>query len=104
MPRCRWIRWRADKPVRKKIRVYVAAVHRMLRETLGLLLVKRVNVEVVGFDATLTCDAGGLVDRARKSCCWRLGQRSRGPCRDPANARGSSQRADFAYGVLEGRG
>jgi hypothetical protein len=45
----------------KKIRVYVAVDNRMLREALGRLLVKRGNVEVVGFDATLTCDAGALV-------------------------------------------
>jgi DNA-binding NarL/FixJ family response regulator len=45
----------------RKIRVYVAADNRMQRESLGRLLVKRGNVEVVGFDMTLTCDAGALV-------------------------------------------
>src|ERR1700730_4741436 len=44
----------------RKIRVYVAAENRMLRESLGRLLVKRGNVEVVGFDMALTCDAVAL--------------------------------------------
>lgn len=45
----------------EKKNAYVAADNGTLREALGRLLVKRGSVEVVGFDATLTCDAGALV-------------------------------------------
>jgi hypothetical protein len=45
----------------KKIRVYVAADNRLLRGVLARVLAKRGNVEVIGLDSPLACDAGTLV-------------------------------------------
>jgi len=45
----------------KQIRVYLAADHQLLREAFARVLVKRGNVEVVGFGSPLACDAGALV-------------------------------------------
>jgi hypothetical protein len=72
-------------------------------KALGRLLVKRGNVEVVGFE-TLTCDAGALVGQGAEVSLLV----SQGNVQEDLVAiqrmRGSSQRSDFAYGIVEGRG
>jgi DNA-binding NarL/FixJ family response regulator len=45
----------------KKVRVYVAAHNRLLREALVRILTKRGNVEVTGLDSPLACEAATLV-------------------------------------------
>jgi DNA-binding NarL/FixJ family response regulator len=45
----------------KKVRVYVAAHNRLLREALARILTKRGNVEVTGLDSPLACEAATLV-------------------------------------------
>jgi DNA-binding NarL/FixJ family response regulator len=45
----------------KRVRVYVAAHNRLLREALARILTKRGNVEVTGLDSPLACEAATLV-------------------------------------------
>ncbi len=62
----------ARQSTEKRVRVYVAAHNRLLREALARILTKRGNVEVTGVDSPLACEAETLLDRRRKFCSWCL--------------------------------
>jgi DNA-binding NarL/FixJ family response regulator len=51
-------------PGAERIRVYVAAENRLLREALAKILAKRGSVEVIGVDSPLAFDAGTLMREA----------------------------------------
>jgi DNA-binding NarL/FixJ family response regulator len=51
----------ARQSAEKRVRVYVAAHNRLLREALARILTKRGNVEVMGVDSPLACEAETLL-------------------------------------------
>src|ERR1700723_2379140 len=51
----------ARKSAEKRVRVYVAAHNRLLREALARILAKRGNIEVTGVDSPLACEAETLL-------------------------------------------
>jgi DNA-binding NarL/FixJ family response regulator len=51
----------ARQSAEKRVRVYVAAHNRLLREALARILAKRGNVEVTGVDSPLACEAETLL-------------------------------------------